>query len=189
MSALSARPRLSLALHGAAAAALIPALLFVAPDSRWDKPGLLAVLLVLAVIADFNEIRLPNGLSFDAGLPLALITLAVLGPLPALLVSLVPIAVGGLIRGETIVRPGNLANVAAYGWETVAGAALLSAAGVLGAVSLDALPWLLLTGMVMYAVQVCVGPAVYAPLYLGHPFSAVPRMVTDPVPATLVMVL
>src|SRR4051794_17146863 len=186
MSALSARPRLSLALHGAAAAALIPALLFVAPDSRWDKPGLLAVLLALAVIADFNEIRLPNGLTFDAGLPLALITLATLGPLPAILVDLVPIAVGGLIRGDQIVRPGNLANVAAYGWETVAGAALLTATAASG---LDLLPWLVLTGAVMYAVQVSVGPAVYAPLYLGHPFRAIPRMVLDPVPATLVMLM
>ena len=33
------------------------------------------------------------------------------------------------MRREQIVRQGNLANVAAYGWETIAGAALLSAAG------------------------------------------------------------
>ena len=47
----------------------------------WDRPGLLLVLIALAVIADFNEIPLPGGLRFDAGLPLALITLAV--PRPA----------------------------------------------------------------------------------------------------------
>ena len=66
---------------------------------------------------------------FDAGLPLALIALACLGPLPALLVDLVPIAVGGLLRGDRILRAGNVANVAAYGWETVAATTLLAAGG------------------------------------------------------------
>ena len=37
-------------------------------------------LLALAVIADFNEVPLPDGMRFDAGLPLALITLAVARP-------------------------------------------------------------------------------------------------------------
>src|SRR5262245_31278896 len=77
---ISSHPRVSVGIHAAAVAALIPAFVFLAPSSRWDHPGWLLVLLLLAVIADFNEIRLPNGLSFDAGLPLALITLAVLGP-------------------------------------------------------------------------------------------------------------
>ena len=95
------------------------------PSRAGIGPELLLVLIALAVIADFNEIPLPGGLRFDAGLPLALITLAVLGPLPAILVDLVPIAVGGLIGRERIMRPGNLANVAAYGWEAVAAAALL----------------------------------------------------------------
>ena len=53
-----------------------------------------------------------------------------LGPLPALLVDLVPIAIAGLFRGQRIVRPGNLANLAAYGWEAVAASTLLAAVGV-----------------------------------------------------------
>ena len=105
---------------------------------------------------------------FDAGLPLALITLAWLGPLPAILVDLVPIAVGGLLRRERIVRPGNLANLAAYGWEAVAAAVLLAAVGVT-ALGVEALPWLLLAGVVMCFVNFWVGPAIYMPLYLGHP--------------------
>ena len=146
VSQLVSRTRIQLAIHGAAAAALVPALIWLAPDSQWNRPGLLAVLLALAVIADFNEVPLKNGLRFDAGMPLALITLAILGPLPALLVDLTPIAVGGLIRREKIIRQGNLANVAAYGWETVAATCLLAAAGVTG-LGLDALPWLLLDGL------------------------------------------
>ena len=130
---LSTHPRVELAIHGLLVAALVPAFIWLAPASRWDQPGLLLRADRPGVIADFNEITLPGGLRFDAGLPLALITLAVLGPLPALLVDLVPIAVGGLVRREQIIRPGNLANLAAYGWETVAAAALLAAAGVVGA--------------------------------------------------------
>ena len=167
----------------------MPAFIWLAPPSRWDQPGLLLVLILLAIIADVSEVKLPSGLSFDAALELALITLVLLGPLPAFLVAVVPIAIGGLLRGETIIRQGNLANVAAYGWEALAGAAFLSLAGVSAAsLGVEALPWVLLCGMVMYAVQVSVGPALYVPLYLGHPWSAVPRMLADPVPATVVMV-
>lgn len=185
----ASHPRVALALHGAAAVALVPAFLWLAPPSRWDQPGLLAVLLALAIIADVSEVKLPNGLSFDAALELVLITLVLLGPLPAFLVAIVPIVTGALIRGERIVRQGNLANVAAYGWESVAGAALLSLAGVSAAsLGVEAAPWLLLCGMVMYAVQVSVGPALYVPLYLGHPWSTVPPMVVGPLPATVVMV-
>jgi hypothetical protein len=166
---------------------LVPALVWLAPPSRWDRPGLLLVLLALAVIADFNEVPLRNGLRFDAGLPLALITLAVLGPLPAILVDLLPIAIGGMIRRERIIRPGNLANVAAYGWETIAATTLLAAVGVAG-LGFDGLPWLLLAGLVMYAVNALVGPGLYVPLYLGHPVSALPRVLTDPLPASLLMI-
>ena len=109
--------------------ALVPALIWLAPASRWDQPGLLVLLIALAVIADFNEIPLARGVRFDAGLPLALITLAWLGPVPAILVDIVPIAVAGLLRGQRIIRPGNLSNLAAYGWEAVAASTLLAAVG------------------------------------------------------------
>ena len=56
VSKLSTRPRAQLAIHGAAVAALVPALIWLVPESRWDRPGLLLVLIALAVIADFNEI-------------------------------------------------------------------------------------------------------------------------------------
>ena len=44
----------------------MPAFVWLAPPSQWDQPGLLLVLLALAVISDVTEITLPNGLSFDA---------------------------------------------------------------------------------------------------------------------------
>jgi hypothetical protein len=181
-------PRVALALHGAAAVALVPAFVWLAPPSQWDQPGLLFVLLALAVIADVTEISLPNGLSFDAALELVLITLVLMGPLPAFLVAVLPLAIGGLIRRERIVRQGNLANVAAFGWETLAGAALLSAAGVSAStLGVAALPWLLLAGLVMMVCQIAIGPALYAPLFLGHRWSVGPQIVVDTAPATIVM--
>jgi hypothetical protein len=186
------RQRASLAIHAAAAAALVPAFLWLAPESRWDQPGLLLVLLALAVIADFNEIPLPGGLRFDAGLPLALITLACLGPLPALLVDIAPIAVAGLLRRDKILRIGNLGNLAAYGWEAVAASALLAAAGIgagSGALVSDAFGWLLLAGVVMCFVNFGVGPGIGVPLQLGLPAAALPRMFADTLPTALVMVV
>ena len=104
---------------------------------------------------------------------LALITLAVLGPLPALLVDLVPIAVGGLIRREQLLRAGNLANVAAYGWKAIAAAALLVARRRRTASPPTSLPWLLLAAAAQLLVNWAVGPAIYAhavarPPVLGH---------------------
>ena len=52
--------RVQLAIHGAAVAALVPALIWLAPDRAGIGPELLLVLLALAVIADFNEIPLPG---------------------------------------------------------------------------------------------------------------------------------
>ena len=181
-------PRVALVLHATAAAALVPAFVWLAPPSQWDQPGLLFVLLALAVIADVTEISLPNGLSFDAALELVLITLVLMGPLPAFLVAVLPLAIGGLIRRERIVRQGNLANVAAFGWETLVGAALLSAAGVTAStLALASLPWLLAAGLAMMVSQIAIGPALYAPLFLGHRWTVGPQIVVDTAPATIVM--
>jgi hypothetical protein len=187
VSKLSSWRWASVAIHAAAVAALVPALIWIAPASDWTRPELLAVLIVLAVIADFNEIPLPGGVRFDAGLPLALITLAVLGPLPALLVDLVPIAVAGMIRGQRIVRPGNLSNLAAYGWEAVIASTLLAAVGVT-TLGTEALPWLMLAGAVMCVVNFWVGSGVYVPLYVGVSPRALPRMFFDMLPTALAMV-
>jgi HD domain-containing protein len=187
VSNLASRRGVSFAIHGIAAAALVPALVWLAPPSDWSRPGLLLLLIVLAVIADFNEVPLPAGLRFDAGLPLALITLAVLGPVPALLVDFVPTAVAALVKDEKILRAGNLGNLAAYGWEAVAASCLLAAAGVTG-LNADALPWLLLAGIVMCFVNFWVGPGVFLPLNFSIPVTALPRMWWDTLPTALVMV-
>jgi hypothetical protein len=169
-------------------AALVPCLAFLAPASDWSQPGLLAVLLALAIVADLNEIPLPGGLRFDAGLPLALITVVLLGPVPALLVIAVPIAVNGVIRGEQVIRYGNLGNVVAFGYETFFASLVVSAAGVATLGWQDALPWLMLAGLVMCVVVFVVGPCIFLALTLGRmPFPLV-RGFFGPLPAALVMV-
>jgi hypothetical protein len=167
-------------------AALLPAFIWLAPASRWDRPELLVVLLTLGVIADFHDVPLPTGIRLDAGIALALIAVACLGPLPALLVSLVPLVVGALVRREPLLRAGNLANVAAYGWEAVAAALVLAQAPA--GLPLGALPWLLLAAAVQMLVNWSVGPAIYGTLWLGHPFRALTRMLADSVVAAAIVV-
>jgi hypothetical protein len=180
-SALRTRRAFGLAIHATLVAALVPALIWFAPPSRWDRPELLLVLLVLGVIAYFNDVPLPTGIHMDAGIALALIALACLGPLPALLVDLTPIAIPALVRREPLLRAGNLANVAAYGWEAFAAAWVLAAAPA--GLHVAALPWLLLAGAVQLLVNWAAGPAIYGTMWLGHPFRALLRMLADIVPA------
>jgi hypothetical protein len=176
----------ALAIHGLAVAALMPAFLWLAPETSWDRPELIAALLALAVIADFHDATLNTGIRFDAGMALALIALAVAGPLAALLVDLFPMVVGGLLRRQKLIRAGNLANVAAYGWKAIAAALVLSLAGAHG-LAAEVAPWLLLAAAAQLVVNWAVGPLVYATLWLGHPASALVRMLADAVPAAAVM--
>jgi hypothetical protein len=180
------RQRTALALHGSAVAALVPAFLWLAPASRWDRPGLLLALLALAVIARFHDVPLSAGIHFDAGMALALIALAVAGPLPALLVDVFPMVVAGLVTREPLLRAGNLANLAAYGWKAVAAGCVL-ALGAVDGLSAAAVPWLLLAAATQMVVNVGVGPAIYIPLWLGRPFSAFLQMFAATVPAAAVM--
>jgi hypothetical protein len=179
---LRARRSCSLAIHGAAVVALVPAFLWLAPETRWDHPGLLAVLLVLALISDFHDATLNTGIRFDAGMALALIALAIAGPLAAVLVDLFPVVVGGIIRREKLLRAGNLANLASYGWKAIAAASVLALSGVTGLAG-DIAPWLMLAAAAQLLVNWAVGPLIYAPLWLGHPVSALVRMLADTVPA------
>ena len=53
--------------------------------------------MALAIVAIRHDVPLPSGISFDATTALALIAVALAGPLPALAVILPPIAVNALI--------------------------------------------------------------------------------------------
>jgi hypothetical protein len=182
------RRRIAVAVQGSAAVALVPAFLWLAPESRWDRGWLLAALLALAVIAHFHDVPLSVGINFDAGMALALIALAVGGPGPAFLIDAVPVVVGAFVRREPLLRAGNLANLAAYGWKAIAAALVLSLAAV-DHLAVAAIPWLALAAATQMIVNVGLGPAIYIPLWLGAPFSAFLRMFAGTVPAACVMMV
>jgi HD domain len=183
---LTARERVALAFYAVAALALIPAYLLLSPPSHWDQPVLLAVLFVLAVVVIRHDVPLPSGLNFDATTALALIAVALAGPLPALTVIFPPIAVNALCGRERLLRVGNLANLAGYGWYTLASWLLLQAAAA-QPTALGSFGWLLAAGLLQLLVNWAIVPAVYGTLWLGHPVRAVVHMLFDGLPAGMVM--
>jgi hypothetical protein len=184
---LTTRERLGVLLHASAALALVPAYLVLSPSNEWDQPLLLAVLFALAVIADRHDVPLPSGIKFDATAALALIAVALAGPLPAFAVIFPPIAVNALLGRGRLLRAGNLANLAAYGWYTLAGGLLLQHLGP-AADGPAMIVWLVLVGVLQLLVNWAVGPAVYGTLWLGHPLRALVEMLRDAVPVGTIMV-
>jgi hypothetical protein len=184
---LDRRHRAALASLVALIAALAPALAWLAPPSRWDRPLMLVTLGALAVLADRAEVPLPTTTRLDATIALTLIAVALLGPVPALLVALAPLLAAAATGRDQLLRPGNLANIAAYGWEVV-GVSLLLAHTVHGPLDrLSALPWLLVAGPLQLLVNWALSPALYGRVWLGHPWRALTRMLGDVAPAMTLM--
>jgi hypothetical protein len=190
---IKAGPRLvrrqwvGLSIHAAAVAALAAAFFTFAPASSWDRLGLVAVIAVLAVIADRSEVPLPTGVAFDATIALVLLAVAVAGPLPALVVFLAPWALDAVTRPARAFRAGALANLALYGWQAIVAALVLAAAPPSAGLS-TTLAWLLVAGWSQFVVGWAVGPAIYATLWVGAPFRAITRALIDMVPAATIMV-
>ena len=182
------RQRAGLAVHAALVAGLVPAYVVLAPRARWDEPIALFALAVMAVIVDRHDIPLASGIRFDALMAVALIAVAIGGPLPAFAIALVPMVVNALTRHEELLRAGNLANLAAYGWYTLIGGVLLQAT-VADPASPEAIGWLVIVGLVQQYVNWAVGPAIYGPLWLGRPFRAFVDLLVDTIPAGAVMVV
>jgi hypothetical protein len=180
------RERAGFGLHALAALALVPAYLVFAPEARWEQPLLLAVLCALAIVAIFHDVRLVRGVHFDATAALALIATALVGPLPALAVIFPPIAVNALCGRERLLRVGNLANLAAYGWYTLAGGLVLEAAGHDPAHP-AALVLLLAVGILQLLINWALAPALYGTLWLGHPLRALVVVLRDALPAGTTM--
>ena len=180
---LTTRERAGFGLHALAAVALVPAYIVLSPAARWHEPLLLAVLCALATVAIFHDVRLVRGVHFDATAALALIATALVGPLPALAVIFPPIAVNALCGRERLLRVGNLANLAAYGWYTLVGGLLLQAAA-----PDPALGWLFAVGILQLLINWALAPALYGTLWLGHPMRALVVVLRDALPAGAVMV-
>lgn len=178
------RRQAGIAAHALVVLLLVPAFLWLAPASRWDQPLLLGVLAALALVAARHDVPLPNGIRFDALVAVALIAVAVGGPLPALAIALLPIAVDALLGREQLLRAGNLANLAAYGAYVLVGALLLELAPATGPTAFLALVGI---GLTQLFVNWAVGPAIYGTLWVGHPFRALVDMLRDALPAGAAM--
>lgn len=184
---LARRQQIGVAVHACAAALLIPAYLLWAPAPQWDRPELLLVLLAIVVVAAVNDVLLTTGIRLDATTAVALLALVIAGPVPALALSVAQLLVEGLLdRQRPLLRAGALANLAAFGWDLLAGAAVLSLiAG--DPFSLAAAPTILVAGVAMAVVNYLVGPMVYGTLHLGHPAARMLAGLRDAVPAVLAM--
>ena len=184
----SARQRFGVAIHAALVALLVPVYVLIAPVASWREPLVLAMLAAMAVVVDRHDVPLPAGIRFDALMAVALIAVAVGGPLPAFAVVLVPMVFNAATGHERLLRAGNLANLAAYGWYTLAGGLILQATAP-DPIAAAAIGWLILAGLVQQYVNWAVGPAIYGPLWLGRPFRAFVDLLFDTIAAGAVMVV
>jgi hypothetical protein len=165
--------------HLAIAANLVPAAIAVilfavlSPPATWDQPVLIGALAAIAGIAFLAEARVktvaaPWALSyFDASIVLAMVTLAFAGPLPALLVWIVPDTISRLvIRQDDVCSPGQVATVSSFALAALAGYGVLQLADAPSTVA--ATPALFTVGLVMYSVNYLFARLTYAPFYQGY---------------------
>jgi hypothetical protein len=163
-----------LAVIGNLAPAGLAVALFVllSPPGAWDQPVLLGALAAIAAISFLAEARLktaaaPLAAYFDASIVLALLALAVMGPLPALVIWIVPDAISRLvIRQDPLCSPGLVATVSSFALAVLAGYAVLELAAPPSVVA--ATPALFTAGLVMYAVNFIFARLTFAPLYQGY---------------------
>ncbi len=167
--ATPARTRLAVAANLAPAAVAIALFVLVSPESTWDQPVLLGALGAIAAVAYLAEVRLKLAVAlyFDASSVLAVLTLAIAGPLPALLVWLVPDAISRLLmRQDPVLSPGLVANVGSFALAVLAGYGALQLADAPSMVA--AAPALYTTGLLIYTVNFLFARLTFAPFYQGY---------------------
>ena len=124
------RPRLASWLSYLALATLVPAFVFVAPDSHWEPQSLFAILLAYGFISYSAGIplRAPHRgpVTYDTGFVAALLAVVFLGPLPGALVFAAP-EPGRWLSGAKTSRVA--ASAASCGWAALAAAFVLQAVG------------------------------------------------------------
>jgi hypothetical protein len=154
---------------GATAVALF---VFLSPPAVWDQPVLLATIATIAAVAFMAEARVKTVAAagplayFDASVVLALVTLAIAGPLPAFLVWLVPDAISRATGQDYVASPGHFATVGSLALAVLAGYAVLELAAAPSMTA--AMPALFTTGLVMYSVNYLFARLTFAPFYQGY---------------------
>jgi len=147
-----------------------------APAAHWDHPELLGALAAIAAVAFLAEVRLKMAFAvyFDATIVLALLALVIAGPLPALLVWIVPDAITRLlIRRTPLIAPDLIANVTSYALALLAGEAVLELASAPS--SLAQAPALYTAGLVIGTVNFTFARLNFAPFYQHSRVTALVR--------------
>jgi hypothetical protein len=163
------RERLAIALNLLPPFVALAGFVLLAPASDWSDPVLIAALAGVSAVAYGAEARLKHGnrVFFGASLVVALVTLAVAGPLPAILVWLVPDLIAKFaLRAEDRLSPGFVANVGSYALAALAGAELLRLAGSPEGAAMA--PALYAAGVAMWAINFAVARLAFAPFYQGY---------------------
>lgn len=166
--ATPSRARFAIALNLVPAGLAIFLFALVAPPADWSHPELFGALAAIAAVAFLAEARLKLAvpLYFDATIVLALLALVIAGPLPALLVWVVPDAISRLVaRQDPILSPGLSANVTSFSFALLAGYGVLQLAAAPSMVA--AAPALYTAGLVMWAVNFVFARLTFAPFYQG----------------------
>jgi HD domain len=164
------------------ALAALAAVAWLSHPAPW-RHGSLHVLVALAIVAFIAfaaETVSRRGIAhFDAVNAVALCTLALFGPLPALAVWWLPDVVGR-VRGQGRLRStATLVNVTAYAWACLAGSIVIGGADF---------AHVFMAGVVMELISFLLGPAIYATLHEGVGVRAALRPFSEMAAAMLAMV-
>ncbi len=150
---------------GSALVAVV-AFALLTPSSSWTESISIFALAAISAVAYMSGLRLKitEAAYFDASIALALLALAIGGPIPALLVWLVPdVMARFILRVDPIGSPGHVATVASFALAVVAGAWVLSLDGTAGVTA----PALYTAGLAMYVVNFVVARVFFATPYQG----------------------
>ena len=163
------RSAIAILINVSCAAAAIGLFISVGRAADWSDPALLGALAVIATIAFTAEVRLKPAVAsyFDSSIALALIALAVAGPLPALLIWVIPDLLSRVVlRRDPILSPGMVATWSGHALALLAGDAVLALADPASLVAVA--PALFTAGWVMTCVDFAVSGVLFAPFYQGY---------------------
>ena len=162
--------------------ALVPALFFLGPASRWDNPVTLAALGAIALVSFSGMVWIRPVVYLDAEIVAVLLAVAFLGPLPGLCVWLIAELAYFVLDRHRLVA--HLANVASFGWAVLAGALVVS-----GLSSQSRYLALAAGAVVMLCVNFAVTRGIVAVILDGRSLVATIREeLVRPAPATLFMI-
>jgi hypothetical protein len=160
--------------------ALVPALVLVAPESRWDNGVLLGALCAIALVSYSGMVWMRPAMYLNGEFVAVLLATAFLGPLPGLCVWLTAELAYFVLDRHRVVA--HLANVASYGWAVLAGS-LVAGSSQSRYLALAA------AAVVMLCVNFLVTRGIVAVILDGRRLGATVREeLIRPVPATGTMI-